>query len=196
MAIHYASEPANGSSLVRASLEKVASRPSPLSGRGIDFKALEVSQPHAVYDLRADQVAAGGRLSSARHTGFRYLVSGAGAHVAAAEVLADETGSAQLVANVNYGPFVEASAKGLEQAAALPAVTAGSYEARLLRLSAIGLMALWLKRDKGGADIVYPLAPAPAGLEAGQSYSEAGFFEAIRPLAERRASKKEKASVP
>jgi len=196
MAIHYASEPESGSSLVRASLEKVASRPSPLSGRGIDFKTLEVSEPHAVYDLRADQVAAGGRLSTARHTGFRYLVSGAGTHIAAAEVLADETGAAQLVANINYGPFVEASAKGLVEAAALPAVAAASYEGRLLRFSAIGLMALWLKPDKSGADILYPLAPAPAGLEAGRSYTEAEFFEAIRPLAERRASKREKASVP
>jgi hypothetical protein len=196
MAIHYASEPANGSTLVRASLEKVTTRPSPLSGQGVEFNALQLSAPHAVYDLRADKVAGGGGLSSAAHTGFRYLVSGNGKHVAAAEVLADEGGAAKLVANINYGQFVEASANGLTQAAALPAVAAGSYEGRLLRFAAIGLMALWLKPDGGGADIFYPLAPAPAGLQAGRTYSEAELFAAIRPLAEKRAEKTEKGSVP
>jgi hypothetical protein len=38
---------------------------------------------------------------------------------------------------------------------------AGSYEVRLLRFSAIALMALWLKPDAGGADIIYPMDPAP-----------------------------------
>jgi hypothetical protein len=196
MPIHSVAEPANGSTLVRSSLEKVTTRPSPLSGRGVELKTLQISEPHAVYDLRADEVAAGKGLASARRTGFRYLVSGGGAHVAAAEVLADESGAAQLVANINYGPFVEATAKGLTQAAALPATASGSYEARLLRFSAIGLMALWLKPDAGGADILYPLAPAPVGLQAERPYAENEFFGAIRPLAERRASKTEKASVP
>lgn len=196
MAIHYASEPANGSTLVRASLAQVSSRPSPLSSRGVDFNALALSEPHAVYDLRADAVAGGGGLFSARHTGFRYLVSSGSAHVAAAEVLTDHAGAANLVANINYGPFVEATARGLEKAGAHPPVAAGSYEARLLRFSAIGMVALWLKPDAGGADIFFPLAPAPAGLEAERPYSEAELFAAIRPLAERRTSKQDKASVP
>ncbi len=65
------------------------------------------------------------------------------------------------MANINYGPFVEATARALSQVATLSAVGAGSYEVRLLRFSAIALMALWLKPDSGGADIIYPLAPAP-----------------------------------
>lgn len=196
MAIHYVAEPANGTSLVRASMEKVLTRPSPISGRGIDFHALTVSEPHAVYDLRANEVAAGRMLSSAQPTGFRYLVNQNGTQVAAAEVLADESGAAKLVANINYGQFVAATAKGLAQAASLQPVTAGSFEARLLRFAAIGLMALWLKPDAGGADIVYPLAPAPAGLQAERAYTEAEFFTAVRSLAEQRATKTEKASVP
>ncbi len=196
MAIHYASEPANGSTLVRVSMEKVLTRPSPISGRGIDFHALNLSQPHAVYDLRADEIVTGGMLSSARLTGFRYLVNQNGTQVAAAEVLTDESGTAKLVANINYGPFVAATATGLAQAASLQPVTAGSFEARLLRLAAVGLMALWLKPDAGGADILYPLAPVPVGLQAERPYTEAELFAAIRPLAERRAAKMEKASVP
>ncbi|HEY1646843.1 MAG TPA: hypothetical protein VGF96_02585 [Terracidiphilus sp.] len=196
MAIHSVAEPANGSTLVRTSLERVMSRPSPLSGRGLDFKTIQLAAPHAVYDLRADEVAAGEGLASAHRTGFRYLVTAGGTAVAAAEVLADDAGTAKLVANINYGPFVEATARGLTEAASLPAATAGSYEMRLLRFAAIGLMALWLKPEAGGADILYPLAPVPAGLQAERPYTEADLLGAIRPLAERRASKLEKASVP
>lgn len=196
MPIHFAAPPANGTSLVQAGLKKLSTRTSPLSGRGVDFNALELSPPHAVYDLRADAVAAGGGLASATQTGFRYLVTGGGVNVAAAEVHADANRTATLLANINYGQFVEASARALTQVAALPAVGAASFEVRLLRFSAIALMALWLNADSGTGDIIYPLAPAPPGLQAGQSYSAADFMSAILPLVQRRVEKKDPAAVP
>jgi len=190
MPLRFAAEPINGSALVHKGLGKVATRTSPLSGRGIDFNALQLSSPHAVYDLRADAVAAGGGLASAKATGFRYLVQAGGVSVAAGEVLADASGAASLLANINYGPFVEATARALTQASQLPAVSAGSYEVRLLRFSAIALLALWLKPDSGGADIVYPLAPAPPPLQAENPYSAADFVRAILPLARQRAERR------
>ena len=196
MAIHYAQEPANGSYLVRSGLHKISTRPSPLTGSVADFNALQLSEPHRIYDLRADLVASGKGLDSAAHTGYRYLVSSGGKNIAGAEVHVDGTGAANLLANINYGPYVDATAQAIEKAGALSAVAAGSYEARVLRFAAIGVMALWLKPDVGGADILFPLAPAPAGVEAERPYSEADFFTAIRPLAERRATKKDPASVP
>jgi hypothetical protein len=57
-------------------------------------------------------------------------------------------------------------------------------------------MALWLKPDSGTGDIIYPLAPAPPGLQAGRSYSAADFISAILPLAEKRATKRDPAMVP
>jgi hypothetical protein len=201
MAIHYATEPANGSTLVRSGLEKASTRPSPLTGQTVDAKAadaktLELSEPHRVYDLRADLIASGKGLESATHTGYRYLVTRAGKHLAGAEVHVDATGAAKLLANINYGPYVQATADAIEKAGALPDVAKGNYEARVLRFAAIGVMALWLKPDAGGADILYPLAPTPAGIDAEKPYSEAEFLAAIRPLAERRATKKDPASVP
>lgn len=150
MPIHFAVEPINGSALVHKGLGRVATRTNPLSARGVDLTTLQLSPPHAVYDLRADLVAAGGGLESANATGFRYLVQAGGGNVAAGEVLADASGAATLLANINYGPFVEATAQGLTEVAKLPAVSAGSFEARLLRFSAIALVALWLKSDSGG----------------------------------------------
>jgi hypothetical protein len=186
MPLHFATEPKNGTALVQKALSKLATRPSPLSERAVDFNALQVQQPHAVYDLRADAIAHGDGLASAKASGFRYLIGTGGATVAAAEVLADANGNATLLANVNHGPYVEATARALAQVATLSAVGAGSYEVRLLRFSAIGLMALWLKPDAGGADIIYPLAPAPDGLQAERAYSVDEFLQAIVPLAQKR----------
>jgi hypothetical protein len=186
MPLHFATEPKNGTALVQKALSKLATRPSPLSERAVDFNALQVQQPHAVYDLRADAIAHGDGLASAKASGFRYLIGTGGTTVAAAEVLADANGNATLLANVNHGPYVEATARALAQVATLSAVGAGSYEVRLLRFSAIGLMALWLKADAGGADIIYPLAPAPDGLQAERAYSVDEFLQAIIPLAQKR----------
>ena len=49
-------------------------------------------------------------------------------------------------------------------------------------------MALWLKPDSGGDDIIYPLPPAPAGLQANQPYNGDDFIQSIRPLAQKRAA--------
>ena len=135
-------------------------------------------------------------LSSATLTGFRYLVQNGGSSVAAAEVIVPSAGAGPVLANMNYGPFVEATAKALASVARLAPVAANSFEARLLRFSAIGLMAVWLKADSGGSDIIYPLSPAPQGLEAEQPYSEEAFLKIVRPLAEKRAAKKEPGAVP
>src|SRR5208282_201830 len=181
MPLRFATEPANGASLVNERLNKLSTRRSPLSERGIDLGALRVSRPHAVYDLRADAVASGGGLESAVLTGFRYLVQGGGVSVAAAEVLVDTTGTATLLANINYGQFVGATERALRNVTELTPVTEESYEVRLLRFAAIAVMALWLKSDSGGADIVYPLAPAPVGLQAENPYSAGDFVQAILP---------------
>jgi hypothetical protein len=199
MSLRFATEPKNGTALVQKGLNKLAKRSSPLGSTGaaaVDFSALQVNSPHAVYDLRADLVASGGGLASAHATGFRYLIQGGGTHVAAAEVTADATGAATLVTHMNYGPYVQATADALTKVAALAAVSAGSYEVRLLRCSAISLMALWLKSDAGGADIIFPLPPAPPGLLAEQSYSANDFIKAILPLAQKRSAKKQPGSLP
>jgi hypothetical protein len=190
MPLHFATEPKNGTLLVSEGLNKLSARKNPLSGLGVNFSALQINQPHAVYDLHADAIANNGGLASASASGFRYLVTGGTASLAAAEVQVDGAGTATLLANLNYGPYVEATARALTQVAALPSVRGGSYEVRLLRFSAIALMALWLKADAGGADIIYPLAPAPTGLEAERPYSAADFVTAILPLAQQRAGRR------
>jgi hypothetical protein len=93
---------------------------------------------------------------------------------------------------------VETSA-ALDQLTKLDQVRAGSYEARLLRFSAIFLMAIWLKSDRGGSDVIYPLAPAPVGLQTEKIYGVEDFLKIILPLAQkalRRVASKGERPVP
>jgi hypothetical protein len=135
-------------------------------------------------------------LETAHRTGFRYIVSAEGGAVAAAEVHTDNKGAATLLANVNYGPFVEATARGLGQLATQDQVRAGAFEVRLLRFSAIAVMALWLKSDSGGADLIYPLAPVPEELQGERVYSVSDFLNAIRPIAQTRTASEGSNAVP
>src|SRR5260221_9101905 len=69
----------------------------------------------------------------------------------------DASGTATLLANLNYGVFVGATASAIVELTNMDVVRTGSYEARVLRLSAIGLMAIWLRADAGAdKDIIYP----------------------------------------
>jgi hypothetical protein len=196
MPLRFATEPANGTELVRSGLDKLSARPTSPLGEHVDFGSLSVSAPHAVYDLRADAVADGGGLASAVFTGYRYLVNGPDAAVAAAEVHVDDTGTANLLANINYGPYVAATAQALTRVESLPAVDSGQYEVRLLRFAAAPVMSLWLKPDSGEPDIIYPLPPTPPGVEADRPYSAGEFIEAVLPIARRRAAAIGQTAVP
>jgi hypothetical protein len=196
MPLRFATEPRNGTDLINDGLRKLAIRRSPLSERSVDFDALQPSQPHEVYDLRADAVASGGGLASAVFSGYRYLILEGNTAAAAAEIQADAEGNATLLVNINYGPYVQGTAQALTSAAALPSVSTASYETRLLRFAAAAVMALWLKSDSGGADILYPLAPAPPFLQAERPYSADEFIAAVLPLAQRRAGDTEQGRVP
>lgn len=194
MALQYATEPRGARDLIQAGLASAAERPGHLAQRAVDAAAADLTVPHPVYDLRADAIASGAGLTAATPSGFRYLVIHGGAPVAAAEVSTDDD-RATLLTQLNYGPYVEATQRqltALEQASEVQ----GSYEVRLLRCAAVFLMAVWLRPGQGGADLLYPLDPAPPGLEPGRQYSEEAFFAALRPLAERRVSKEDSATLP
>ena len=183
MQLRFAAEPANGTTLVRSNLPQLAQM---ATGLKLDVATAPIQTPHAVYDLRASDVAAGKGLAAATLTSYRYLVGPSDAPVAAAEVLADAKGAAATVTGLNYGQFAPATARALTQVAALKAVATNSYEVRLLRYAAIPVMALWLVEDNGSDQIVYPLSPAPSVLKAETAYTPQDFLTALAPLTEAR----------
>jgi hypothetical protein len=196
MSLNFDLGPRDATAMVRTGLQRLAARKNPLNLRSDSVAALGVGSQHAVYDLHADEIAGGGGLETAHATGFRQLVTNATTAIAAAEVQADPSGGAALLANLNYGPYVAASAKAFADLANLDAVRNGDYEVRLLRFSAIYVVAIWLKGSGGSADIIYPLPPAPSPLTAETALTPAEFLSAIRPLAQRRVNKPDPTKIP
>src|SRR3569623_1932935 len=115
--------------------------------------------------------------------------------VAEAEVHVDTSGQAHLVANINYGPFVEESERAFAALASSPQVVGQTYEARVLRCAAIPVLAIWLKGDPERPDWVYPLPPAAPTITTGVLCTVQDFLQQIRPIARNRAAS-HRSSVP
>jgi hypothetical protein len=140
---------------------------------------LGLAAPHDVYSLGLTDIAEGASLDAATVVGRRFLVMDGSAPIASAELSDSETGAGF---QTNEGPYVEATATAIARAEVDPQLANDDFEIRVLRIPALYFMGLWLKNDRGGADVVIPLDPAPAPLEAGRKYSP---VEALSALAER-----------
>ena len=188
MAIHYEPGPADGTMIVRSGLAQFSAHSNiPTAFRDGGSSALTLMPPHAVYDLRVDEISQGRGLDAVHKTGYRYLITADPTSVAAAEVHISGD-QATFLANVNYGRFAAATARAIERLSALDLLRSKSYELRLLRISALGLMTIWLKSEDGGDDKLYPLEPTPDGLTANTLYSVSDFLKAVSPLAKARAA--------
>jgi hypothetical protein len=140
---------------------------------------LAVAAPHDVYVLGLQALADGHGLERAEWVSRRVLVLDGDRPIAAAE-LDDPDGQGGLT--TTEGRFAAATAGAVEQAEAWP----GEYELRLLRIPALYLMALWLKDRDGSDDLLVPLEPAPAGLEAGRRHRPDELLERLRDQARSR----------
>ncbi|MEV0566772.1 hypothetical protein [Dactylosporangium sp. NPDC050588] len=152
--------------------------------RGARADQLDLSTPHQVFTLGADDIAAGGGLDRAEPAGWRYLVESAGQVVASAETMPAPDGT-QRFANVNEGPFVDATDKAMKVVRKLPKLEAAGFELRLLRVPSLYLTALWLHSP--AEDLLVPLQPSPIGKE-GKSMSAAEFLSDLAEYARSRPS--------
>jgi len=175
-----------------ASIEHVRARLSELAARAnfgdralarADPVALALAAPHDVYALGLADVAAGATLAAATLVGRRFLVMEGPTAIASVEIAAS---GAPARFEANEGPYVAATADALARAESDPLVAAGSFELRLLRIPALYAMALWLSDDDGRSDLLFPLAPAPAPLDARGSVGEHELLELLRPAARER----------
>lgn len=154
---------------------------------GISFaaeKGVDIKLPHPVYDVALNDLAKGKGLTKAALVSWRYLISD-GESTSVAEVSAPR-GKKQphAFAMLNRGPFVSSLVETVEAATKNKAFARSKYELAVLHIPALYALALWLRSDKKGKSIVIPLAPAPAPLTAGKSYTEDEFVAALEPAAE------------
>ncbi|HYX84838.1 MAG TPA: hypothetical protein VE777_07695 [Gaiellales bacterium] len=146
-----------------------------------------LTRPHPVHNLGLDDLVKGARLADAPRTAWRYLVEDGGEPVASAEVAVDGAGRPRAFDHLNEGPFVAGTAAAQAVAERLPALRGRRAEARLVRIPALYVIALWLKGRRGSEDVVVPIAPAPPFLEANRPYSEDEFLAALREPSRERA---------
>jgi hypothetical protein len=191
MPIHLPDAPDQASQVARGQLSLILSSPhaegeGQLQAMSLAATAgnLSLSQPHRVYTATAADVLAGSILSSAKEDSWRYLVFSNGDEAVAAVEVISRDGGAMELAHINEGPFVAGTVEAIAAAADRLANDPHDFELRLLRIPSLYLIALWLHAND--ADEVIPIAPAPAGLQAGETIAEAALAAALRPLAEQR----------
>lgn len=145
-----------------------------------------LSAPHEMRHVGLDALAEHRGLDDSEPIGWRYLVEAGGVAVAGAEVATDAAGGAVSFAQLNEGPFVQATADALRDLDERPEVADGDYEARLVRIPALYVMALWLEDLDGDDDLVLPLAPAPEYLDTDRVYPAQEFLDALAEPARER----------
>jgi hypothetical protein len=169
---------------VRSHLSALASRTS-FPQRALtraNPAGLALAVPHDVYLLELGELAEGALLDAAKVVGRRFLVMDGDRAIASAELAeSDDSGF-----EANEGPYVGSTAAAIARAEQDPELAEGDYEVRVLRMPALYFMGIWLKNEQGGADVVIPLDPAPAGLEARRKYAP----EELLPLLSDRARKR------
>jgi hypothetical protein len=144
--------------------------------------------PHPVYTLDLHDLLAGGRrLEAAKAAGWHVLVlDDRDRPLAGVEFVADVDGKRALVRGVYRGPAVAALLAALSAAEATPLTAGGVFSLGLLRVPALYIITLWLRR--GRTNLFLPVAPAPVPLIANRVFGKREFFTVAARLAKRRAS--------
>jgi hypothetical protein len=141
---------------------------------------ISLAGPHRVFAVPRDALIRGDLLAAATPVAWRYLIVNQDSAVASAELI--ERPSGELVfSELNHGAFAQGTADVLNAAEQLDEVRERDFELRLLRIPSVYFVALWLRSDS--ADLILPLAPAPAGLEAGRRYTPDEILSVLRPRA-------------
>lgn len=157
--------------------------------------ALSLSTPHPIFSVTLERLAAGDRIADAAElVGWRALLEEDQRVVAAVELPGREPATGGAV--VNRGGFVESTVKALRAAERHERADAERLELRLLRASALYLLALWLHPVEGGDDLFFPLAPAPPPLRAETAYESQSFAAEVSVMARSTASAYRSAERP
>lgn len=149
---------------------------------------IDLASAHAVYNIGLEDLVRDVPLSSVPLTAWRYIVRSGGSGVAAAEAHSDPQGGAPRFDSVNSGPFVAGTLSAIEGLSSDPAVAGGNWEARVIRIPALYILAIWAHEKASGKDIIRVMAPAPSYLDPAKSYSWDDFKAAVKGHAQQRLS--------
>ena len=121
------------------------------------------------------------RLSTARRTGWRFLIKDGADVAAAAEVVQGAEG--HTFSPFTAGPYLDSTVRALRQAWQLAQTSRARHQPRLLSIPGHYATALWLHNPDGDptADLLIPLAPAPLGVTAHRAYPAADLVALLAP---------------
>jgi hypothetical protein len=161
MPLQLASPPSNAYDLIAQAISRlsVAEGASDRVTKVEDPSLLNAALPHQVYTLGSREIAQGRDLDSARLVGWRFLIDYGARTIAAVDLSCDAQGGNLRFASLETGPFAQGTRDVVAQAEQSDPVRTGSYELRVLRAPSVYTMAVWLKNQAGGDDIVIPINP-------------------------------------
>lgn len=148
--------------------------------RDAPAEELALAAPHPVYTLGLAPLVGGEGLEGAELTGWRYLILRGESAIASVEIGVSGAALDASRLEVNEGPFVRATESALGRAEQLPELERGTYELRLLRIPGAYVIALWLKPDEGGGDVLLPLGETPPEVEPDRAYGADALLDVLQ----------------
>lgn len=156
-----------------------------------DPRTLWIALPHrveflALGDLRRDGIRRDRVRNDEKADCWRFLVLQEREPIAAATAFRADDGRFAF-GDLNEGPFVKATADAIVRAEALAEVREGQFEAALLVVPALYVLALWLQSlprqsadgRPGEADLLIALRSSNPALDPEEAMAPAPFFEAL-----------------
>ncbi|TPW38324.1 hypothetical protein FKD06_25355 [Serratia sp. SRS-8-S-2018] len=183
MQLTYPKAPSNGVQALRPALQAALQT----QGFGINrqFAAaapgkIRLSEGYRGYSLGLEDLSHGKGLKDAEAGDWHYLVFADGAAIADAQ-LADVHGRAEF-ASLNHGTFAAGTVAALKLAEQSPQLQGKTVELRVLFISALHVVAIWL--HAGSEDVLIPIEPTPKEIVVTQLYSEAALLALLKPSAD------------
>jgi len=183
MQLSYPKAPANGVQALRPALQAALQTRgfgiNPQFAKAIPSK-VSLSEPYRGYALSLDDLAQGKGLNAATLGDWHYLVFSDGVSIADAQ-LAEVAGQVEF-SSLNHGAMAASTVNALTLAENAAQLQGKTYELRVLFVSALHLVAIWL--HGADDDVLIPVDPTPKDLAATRLYNEASLLALLTPAAQ------------
>lgn len=183
MKLTYPKAPSNGVQTLRPALQAALQT----QGFGVNRQfasaapaGISLSEAYRGYSLSLDDLSQGKGLKNARVGDWHYLVFSGGVSIADAQ-LAEVRGHVEF-ASLNHGNLAAATVDALKLAEQSPQLKGKTVELRMLFVSALHFVAIWL--HAAGEDVLIPIEPTPKELALTGLYSEAALLAQLKPAAD------------
>lgn len=183
MQLTYPKAPSNGVRTLRPVLQAALQT----QGFGINRQfasaapaKISLSEAYRGYSLSLEDLSQGKGLKDARIGDWHYLVFADGVSIADAQ-LAEVRGHVEF-ASLNHGNLATATVDALKLAEQSPQLQGKTVELRVLFVSALHVVAIWL--HAAGEDVLIPIEPTPKELALTGLYSEAALLAQLKPKAD------------